>query len=71
MRNTDKAGLGLLFGGILILVFFIPVMMIVGGIVAMAWEAPLIGLAIVGMFFVAWRVDRAQKAERRAQSEDS
>jgi hypothetical protein len=68
MKDTDKAGLGLFAAGILGLVFFVPIVILVGGTLGMVIDEPLLGVFIVAVFFTAWRVDRAQKARRRARS---
>jgi membrane protein implicated in regulation of membrane protease activity len=68
VKDTDKAGAGLFIAGVLLLLFFVPIMVIVGGTLGVMWQSPWFALFVVGVFTTAWLVRREQK-DRRAETQ--
>jgi hypothetical protein len=64
MRDTDKAGAGMLIAGLLLLVFFVPVMVIVGGTIGVIWQSPWMALVIFGPFVLIALIKRRRSATR-------
>jgi cytochrome c-type biogenesis protein CcmH/NrfF len=71
MRNSDRAGIGLLTVGILMLVFFVPTIFVVGAFTAMLWENPALAVVFAGMFgyCIWWSVQKRRKAKQNVTSQ--